>query len=139
MNSTSHRINLLNPRLVETGTAIVTGPYKQYYVNIAVQIFSIPTNRDSYMGYTKKDIEEYGNLITQVDKQLALTRSYLARDTDQKAYYQGWETILLRQQQILTTLYSSMTKEQPMVQSLVKLIEEYNANWSRVPSSTVKS
>jgi len=42
MNSTSHRENLLNPQLVESGAAVVTGPYKQYYVNIAVQLFAVP-------------------------------------------------------------------------------------------------
>ena len=36
MNSPSHKANLLNPKLTETGVAVVTDAYNQYWVNIAV-------------------------------------------------------------------------------------------------------
>lgn len=70
MNSTSHRDNLLNPALTDTGAAIVTGPYKQYYVNIAVQLFAIPGGTDEELGYTEEDIKKYKEQLSYLDNQL---------------------------------------------------------------------
>lgn len=136
MSSPAHKQNLLNPELVETGTAIVTGPYQQYYVNIAVQLFAIPTAKNEYVGYTKEEVEEYKRLLGEIQKQLATTRDYIRRDVPDKEYYEGWEKILIRQREIVTTLYDAMVKEQPFVKNFISLIQEYNTNWNLIPQKS---
>ncbi len=133
MNSPPHKENLLNPKLQETGVALVTGPFKQYFVNIAVQIFAIPATREQYMGYSKRDMEEYKKLLGDIGGQLSLTRSFLAKDIPDKEYYETWEKLLIRQQEIVSIVYERMKTEQPLIKNFVTLIEEYNNNWNRAP------
>lgn len=134
MSSPPHKANLLDPKLVETGVAIATGPYQQYYVNIAVQLFAIPTTKERSLGYRKEDIEEYKKLLSDIEAQIALTSDKIQHHVDDEAYYEGWQKILIRQREIVTTLYNTMLAEQPFVKNLVALINEYNANWNLVPS-----
>jgi uncharacterized protein YkwD len=133
MSSTSHRENLLNPALKETGVALVTGPYQQYWVNIVVQIFAIPTTKERYLGYRKEDIGTYKQMLTDIENQIALTRDKLQNKVGDEEYYEGWQKILIRQKEIVTTLYDTMLEEQPFVKNLVSLIAEYNDNWNKVP------
>jgi Cysteine-rich secretory protein family len=133
MSSTAHKANLLNPDLVETGVAIVTGPYQQYYVNIAVQLFAIPIKKEEYLGYSDADIKEYQKLTGDIQKQIDMTRDYINRNTTDKEYYEGWERILIRQREIVVTLYGAMVKEQPFVKNFITLIQEYNTNWNLTP------
>jgi uncharacterized protein YkwD len=135
MSSPSHKANLLNPDLQETGVALVTGPYKQYYVNIAVQLFAIPATSEQYLGYKKEDAEQYKQLISDIEKQILLTQDRLANHVGDPEYYEGWQKILIRQKQILVTLYGTIQENQPFVKNLVTLIREYNINWNRVPKS----
>jgi hypothetical protein len=133
MNSPSHRANLLNPELVETGAAIVTGPYKQYYVNIAVQLFAIPVDRATFLGYTQKDVQEYKQLLTDIGKQLELTKKMREEDPERLAYYEQWQTLLIRQQEIIATLSHTMAEEKPFAREMIAMIKEYNANWASIP------
>jgi len=133
MSSTRHRVNLLNPELTETGVALVTGPYKQYWVNIAVQIFAIPTTRERYLGYRKEDIPQYKQMLIDIENQIELTRDRLQNNVGDQEYYEGWQKILIRQKEIISTLYDTMLEEQPFVKNLVALISEYNTNWNLVP------
>lgn len=133
MNSPSHKANLLNPELQETGVALVTGAYKQYWVNIAVQLFAIPATEEQYLGYRKEDIAQYKQLINDLNQQLALTEDRISNQIGDKEYYEGWQKILIRQHEILVTLYNTMHENQPFVKNLVSLISEYNNNWSRIP------
>jgi uncharacterized protein YkwD len=135
MSSTRHRENLLNPELEETGVAVATGAYKQYWVNIAVQIFAIPASKDKYLGYKKEDIEAYKKVLDDIEKQLALTNERLQNHVGDEEYYEGWQKILIRQREIVTTLYNTMLREQPFVKNLVTLISEYNNNWNLVPKT----
>lgn len=133
MNSPSHRANLLNPELVETGAAVVTGPYKQYYVNIAVQLFAIPVDRTTFLGYTQKDVQEYKQLLTDLGKQLELTKKLREEDPERLAYYEQWQTLLIRQQEIIATLSHTMAEEKPFAREMIAMIKEYNANWASIP------
>lgn len=133
MSSPSHKANLLNPQLQETGVALVTGAYKQYWVNIAVQLFAIPVTREQYLGYKAEDTENYKRLLNDIEQQLALTDDRLQNAVTDKDYYEGWQKILLRQREILTTLYNTMEAEQPLVKNLISLMREYNVNWTRIP------
>ena len=133
MHSPSHKANLLNPTLQETGVAVVTGAYKQYWVNIAVQLFAIPTTKERYLGYRKEDIPEYKNLLNDIEAQLALTNERLQNHLGDEEYYEGWQKILIRQKEIVTILYNTMLEEQPFVKNLVSLMSEYNTNWKLVP------
>ncbi|MCX6792265.1 MAG: CAP domain-containing protein, partial [Candidatus Gottesmanbacteria bacterium] len=133
MNSPRHKANLLNPELQETGVALVTGAYKQYWVNIAVQLFAIPATEEQYLGYRKEDIAQYKQLINDLNQQLALTEDRISHQIGDKEYYEGWQKILIRQHEILVTLYNTMQENQPFVKNLVSLISEYNTNWSRTP------
>lgn len=135
MSSTMHRINLLNPELQETGVAVVTGAYKQYYVNMAVQLFAIPATKEQYLGYTDEDRENYKKLLEDIENQLALTRDRLSNGVSDADYYEGWQKILIRQKEIVTLLYNTTLQNQPLVKNLVTLIGEYNKNWNLVPKS----
>ena len=59
MHSASHRENLLDPRLTETGAAIEDGQYQSWYVNVAVQLFAIPGGKDELRGYSDADQRVY--------------------------------------------------------------------------------
>jgi hypothetical protein len=133
MNSPSHKANLLNPELQETGVALVTGAYKQYWVNIAVQLFAIPATEEQYLGYRKEGIAQYKQLINDLNQQISLTQDRITNHTGDKEYYEGWQKILIRQHAILVTLYNTMGENQPLGKNLVSLISEYNNNWSRIP------
>jgi uncharacterized protein YkwD len=135
MSSVHHRDNLLNPELQETGVAIASGPYKQYYVNIVVQLFAIPTTQERYLGYRKEDIGTYKQMLGDIEKQIALTKDMLDNHIGDQEYYEGWQKILIRQKEILSTLYNTMMDEQPFVKNLVAMINEYNTNWTLVPKT----
>jgi uncharacterized protein YkwD len=135
MSSTSHRLNLLNPDLQETGVALVTGQYKQYYVNIVVQLFAIPTTRERYLGYRTEDVGTYKQMLTDIEKQISLTKDRLDNHIGDQEYYEGWQKILIRQREIISTLYNTMLDEQPFVKNLVAMISEYNTNWTLVPKA----
>jgi hypothetical protein len=135
MSSPSHKANLLNPELRETGVAIVTGAYKQYWVNITVQLFAIPTTKERYLGYRKEDLPQYKKMLDDIEAQLVLTQDRVANNIGDAEYNEGWQKILIRQKEIVTTLYNTMLEEQPFVKNLVTLIAEYNTNWNRVPKT----
>jgi uncharacterized protein YkwD len=135
MSSPSHKANLLNPDLQETGVALVTGPYKQYYVNIVVQLFAIPSTKEQYLGYREEDVGEYKRWINDLNQQLALTQDRLTNHIGDQEYYEGWQKVLIRQHEILVTVYNTMKENQPIVKNLVTLIQEYNKNWNLVPKS----
>jgi uncharacterized protein YkwD len=135
MNSPSHKANLHNPELQETGVAIVTGPYRQYYVNIAVQLFAIPTTQDKYLGYRKEDIQEYKKLLADIESELAVVNERLQNKVGDQEYYEGWQKLLIRQREIVTILYGTMLENQPFVKNLVSLMGEYNNNWNLIPKT----
>ncbi len=132
MNSTSHRNNLLNPELKETGVAVLSGPYMKYFVNIVVQIFAIPTDIKT-LGYTREDIAQYSKFLSDIGHQLIEARKLIGTDPEKKEYGQRWETLLLRQQELLTLLLTEMNQGKPFTKDILSRIEEYNANWLSVP------
>ncbi|OGG16004.1 hypothetical protein A3D78_03550 [Candidatus Gottesmanbacteria bacterium RIFCSPHIGHO2_02_FULL_39_14] len=126
MNSTSHRENLLNPELFHTGVFVVTGPYKQYYVNIAVQLFAIPATREEYLGYNEIDKKNYQSLLTALNRKLnplVITFNNFLKDKTEVNKFNK----LKRQRVILTDLIKIMEEEKPFADSQVKLIREYNS------------
>lgn len=133
MNSPSHKANLLNPELVETGVAVQSGPYKQYYVTIAVQLFAIPTDRSTFLGYTQKDVEEYKKLLGEIGKQRELTEQLKMKEPQNAEFYDRWERLLIRQQEIIATLSHTQAEEKPFAREMIAMIKEYNANWASVP------
>ena len=136
MSSTHHRENLLNPALVETGVGLSTGAYEQYWVNVVVQIFAIPATRQRYLGYSQEDVEQYKQVLSDIESQLALTNQRLQDKVSDKDYYEGWQKILIRQREIVMTIYDGMLKDQPLVKNVVSLIQEYNNNWNRIPKNS---
>lgn len=132
MNSPSHKANLLDPTLVETGVALASGPYKEYYVNIAVQLFAIPGESSQNEQYAGNEIQEYQQLLSDVAAQLQKTESLMENNSAKAEYYEDWYKLLIRQQEILMTVYLSLREKEPIVDSLVTMIEEYNANWGKV-------
>jgi uncharacterized protein YkwD len=133
MHSTSHRINLQNPQLVETGAAIVTGPYQRWYVNIVVQMFGVPATKEEWLGYSDKDKLYYKSLLDSINGNLAFTNGFLDKRIGDQNYYQSWQTLLLRQQAIIGALYASMMEEVPWRDEQFALIAEYNTNWAKAP------
>lgn len=135
MSSTAHRINLLNPALQETGVSVKYGNLNGYWVNVTVQLFAIPATVQQYLGYSQEDVTNYKNFLTDVRSQIALTKEEMGAHADNQIYYEGWQKILIRQEEILTTLYNTMLAQQPLVGNLVTLMTEYNNNWNLVPKS----
>lgn len=132
MNSTAHRNNLLNPELKETGVAVISGPYMKYFVNIVVQIFAIPTDIQT-LGYTNEDMKQYSKFLSDIGRQLIEAKKIIGSDPEKKEYGQQWETLLLRQQELLTLLLTEMKQGRPFTTDILSLIEEYNANWLSIP------
>lgn len=135
MNSPPHRANLLDPRLIETGVAIASGPYKEYYVNIAVHLFAEPWDAATYQGYTSYDEEEYKQLLGDIGKQLAETKQFEQKDPTNAEFYGEWQRLLIRQQEIIATLAHAVDKEKTYGKDMIALIKEYNGNWASVPIS----
>lgn len=133
MNSPPHRANLLNPELIETGVAIVSGPYKEYYVNIAVHIFAKPWDAATYQGYTSYDENEYKQLLADIGKQLEETKRFKEKDPENFEFYDQWQRLLIRQQEIISTLSHAVQEDKSYGREMIALIKEYNANWASVP------
>jgi len=127
MNSTSHRENLLSPHLADTGVAVVTGPYKQYYVNIAVQLFAIPGGKKEYLGYSDKETSAYKKQLSDLDAKLNPIVWNMGKLTKNKQNSNEKYKTLSRQREILKTIYSHMTEEKPLTNEHVALIAEYNS------------
>lgn len=128
MNSISHRENLLNTYLSDTGVAVVTGPYKQYFVNIAVQLFAIPGSEEDYLGYTKEETERYKTHLDTIGAKLnpvvwTVNKLLHPQDYSDKNYQK-----LSRQKEILSSIYARMKMKQPLQNDDVALIMEFNRN-----------
>lgn len=136
MNSISHRENLLNPQLKESGVAVVTGPYKEYYVNIAVQIFAVPTSQDKFLGYTPKDIEFYKNLMINLGANLENINSQLTDRSIKSNYYQVWQNLLTEQKHIVKSIYNHMLSGNAFTEVERNLITLYNRNWKKAAENS---
>lgn len=128
MSSESHRRNLLNPDLTDTGTAVVTGPYKQYYVNIAVQIFAIPGGLDEYLGYSYEDTKKYKQSLDEVNSKLNPFLWSVNTIMGNKEYSKEKYQKLVKQKEILNKIYTVMKEDKPLQNEQVALILEYNNN-----------
>lgn len=126
MNSTSHRENLLNPLLTDTGAAIADGPYGKYYVNVAVQLFAIPGGRDERLGYTTEDMALYENNLAAVSAWLNPVSWFFGTITDAPAHTPETYRKLTRQREILETVLSQIRNEEPLTSGDVALILEFN-------------
>jgi len=128
MNSTSHRLNLLDPKLRDTGTAVVDGPFDRYYVNIVVQLFAIPAGKDEYLGYTAKDKTFYQTQLKAVKYRLNPLVRFFSGIFILEEFTGGKYQKLEQQRYLLETIISIMRNEKPLDNSHVKLIREYNKN-----------
>lgn len=127
MNSTSHRENLLNKDLIDTGIAVVTGQYQNYYVNIAVEIFAIPSTKEEYLGYSPDDAKKYRKLLSDIE----LLLNPLIKNTYQLVSPSNFSDLryqnLQHQKDILSQLYFQISQEKPFTAFHVKLIQEFNS------------
>lgn len=123
MNSTSHRNNLLDPRLTHTGAAIVDGPYYQYYVNVAVQLFAIPGGKDEQLGYTETERKSYEASLATVSSKLNPINRIIGWLTKRNVDYRR----LKRQKDILESVLVRIRKSEPLRSEDVALILEYNS------------
>lgn len=126
MNSTMHRENLLNPTLSDTGAAVATGQYKQYYVNIIVQLFAIPGGRDEYLGYSKIEKEKYKKYLSDIGFQLHPIYWTINSFIYPKDFSQLRKNKLLKQKKLLTEIYRQMKDDQPLTNQNVAMIMEFN-------------
>lgn len=138
MASPSHRANLLDPSLRETGAYVATGPWRGHFFSVAVQLFAIPSSSDYFLGYTKTDIKRYEESLNDIVDQLSLTRAFIEQNMDRRTYVEGWQKILIRQKEILTTLLEPMKSGKPFIEGFVTLIKEYNTNWKISPPPGVQ-
>lgn len=128
MNSKSHKENLLDPKLTNTGVAIVTGPYKQYYVNIAVQLFAIPGGKDEYLGYNKQDKEKYETLLYTLNFKLNPIVWNVSKLMDNQQFNDNEYRKYSKQRELLAKVYSPMKEGKPLTNVEVALIQEYNSS-----------
>lgn len=127
MNSTHHREALLDPRFTETGAAITDGPYGQYYVNYAVQLFAIPAGKNETLGYTVADKILYQRSLDAVNSDLNPLLWVVSRAVGNPYYTDAFYKKLTRQQQILQTIVPVMEQSRPFTNADVALILEYNS------------
>lgn len=127
MNSTSHRENLLNKDLIDTGIAVVTGQYQNYYVNIAVEIFAIPSTKEEYLGYSPEDAQEYKKLLSATELLLNPLIKHFYKFANPRGFSDLYYQNLQHQKDILSQLYFQISQEKPFTASHVKLIEEFNS------------
>jgi uncharacterized protein YkwD len=132
MSSPSHRQNLLDKNLQETGVGIKKGIFKGNYVVIVVQLFGSPAKEEVYLGYSKSDISTVNSLITGVEGELKRTEGLLAQNPD-SAYYKGWLVLLSQQKERLSEVYSRMLTGQPYQKLHYDLIAAYNSTWATAP------
>lgn len=123
MNSTSHRNNLLDPRLTDTGAAIVDGPYYQYYVNVAVQLFAIPGGIDEQLGYSEAERKSYEASLATVSSKLNPINQVIGWLMKRNVDYRR----LKRQKDILESVLVRVRKSEPLRSEDVALIIEYNS------------
>lgn len=126
MHSNSHKQNLLNPRLSETGVGLATGPYKQYYVNIVSQFFAIPGGKDEYLGYSKEDKKKYKKLMSESEFTLNPIIWNVYKLLGKKDFTQDRYKKLKKQKEILAEIYKKMEKDNPLDDKDVTLIIKYN-------------
>lgn len=126
MHSDAHRTNLLNPKLTDTGAAVVDGPYKQYYVNYAVQLFAIPGGRDEYLGYKEDDRELYESQLAAVNANLHPLAWAMGRILRNPRFTDTHRVTLLRQKEILEKVLARINNSEPFQNAEVSLILEYN-------------
>ncbi|OGG21772.1 hypothetical protein A3D03_01335 [Candidatus Gottesmanbacteria bacterium RIFCSPHIGHO2_02_FULL_40_13] len=126
MHSTMHKENLLSPTLSDTGAAVVTGPYKQYYVNIIVQLFAIPGGKDEYLGYSKKEKEKYKKLLADIGFQLHPINWTINSVLYPEDYSLLRKNKLEKQKRLLTEIYRQMKDDQPLTYQNVAMIMEFN-------------
>lgn len=127
MNSTSHRINLLNPELTDTGVAVVDGPFERYYVNIVVQIFSIPGGVDEYRGYSQTDKLFFETQFTSVSTKLDPLTWWVLQLSEPAVYTEDKRKTLEEQKNMLHEVVAVMRSEKPLENSHVILIRKYNS------------
>jgi hypothetical protein len=126
MHSTSHRENLLNANLSDTGVAVVSGPFKQYYVNIAVQLFAIPGSQEDVLGYKKEDVENYKSQLALVNAKINPLFWEINKLIDPTDFSDENRRKLARQKEILENVYSLMKENKPLGDKQVAMILEYN-------------
>ena len=126
MHSTMHRENLLNPALADTGAAVVTGAYKQYYVNIIVQLFAVPGGKDEYLGYSKKEKEKYKKLLADVEFQLNPINWTINKFLYPNDFSPEKKIKLEKQKNLLQVVYRQMKDNQPLTNQNVAMIMEFN-------------
>lgn len=126
MHSALHKENLLNPALADTGAAVVTGAYKQYYVNIIVQLFAIPGGKDEYLGYSKKEKEKYKKLLADVEFQLNPIIWTINRLLYPDDFSPERKNKLAKQKNLLAGVYRQMKNDQPLTNQNVAMIMEFN-------------
>ncbi len=126
MNSKNHKENLLDPKFTNTGVAIVTGPYKQYYVNIAVQLFAIPGGKDEYLGYSKEDKEKYKTRLYTLNFKLNPIVWTLSKLMDNQQFNDNEYRKYSKQRELLANVYSPMKQGKPLTNLEVAMIQEYN-------------
>lgn len=130
MHSTSHRINLLNPYLIDTGVGISEGIYDRYYVTVAVQLFAVPGSQDEYLGYTKDDLLDYKTRNHELALLLSPVTWTIGTLIQPNFFNVYTEKILQRQQTIVRSLVTKMEREEPLKPVDVSLILEYNHSLS---------
>ncbi len=126
MHSTYHRGNLLDPRLTETGAAILDGPYQQYYVNIAVQLFAVPGGTDEYLGYSPSERASFEKAHTILTGKLNPIRKIIQQIIKNPDYSEEHLNKYSRQKKILDTVLARMRQNKPLENPDVALILEYN-------------
>lgn len=134
MDSPSHRANMLDPKLQDIGVAVASGPYREYYVNIVVQLFAIPGGQTETLGYTPQEVQMFRDALKQIDDKLMQARVLLLINyLDKRDYYEDWIALLKHQRTLVNDVLDTMTTDQPLTTEHIRFISEYNQNWTQAP------
>jgi uncharacterized protein YkwD len=126
MHSASHRDNLLNRELVDTGVAVASGPYGPWYVTVVVQLFAVPGGKEEFLGYSDTDRESYGRRLKRVNSDLNPIVWTIQRLSGNPHYTDERFDSLVRERQILVRIVSKMRQEKPLDANDVALVRSFN-------------
>ena len=115
LNSPSHKINLLDPNLIETGVGIVKGRVGENFVVIVAHLFAIPRDLSPYQGYSVGNISYLEKARNFLSDQLSMSNPARAK-------------IVKRQIEIIDQLKSLVDPSLPYREFQYDLLREYQEN-----------
>ena len=132
LSSPSHRQNLLDKNLKDTGVGVAQGKFGDRDVTIVVQVFATPTQAPVNKGYANTEEQNIRTILAGLTDNLNRTNGYLVSQP-QSEYYLGWKKLLERQIYLVNSVLEVVVKGDAYTDRERAFIDEYNKNWQYAP------